>query len=95
MDDMRRLVSLVNWHLTLRLEHSEQLVVSVASHFTFLSRHASQLGSFLRWRYARFWAWVLLEAGSWAWGARGVPATDSPGGSDSRSMTDDAAVTGA
>ena len=32
MDDMRLLVSLVNWHLTLRLEHSEQLEVSVASH---------------------------------------------------------------
>ena len=33
MDDMRRLVSFVNWHLTFRLEHSEQLEVSVASHF--------------------------------------------------------------
>jgi hypothetical protein len=32
MDDILRLVSLVNWHFTLRLEHSEQLDVSVASH---------------------------------------------------------------
>ena len=33
MEDMRRLVSLVNWHLTFLLEHSEQEVVSVASHW--------------------------------------------------------------
>ena len=33
IDDMRLLVSFVNWHLTLLLEHSEQLVVSVASHY--------------------------------------------------------------
>lgn len=33
MDDMRLFVSFVNWHLTLRLEHSVQLVVSVASHY--------------------------------------------------------------
>jgi hypothetical protein len=94
MDDMRRLVSLVNWHLTFLLEHSEQLVVSVASHLTFLSRHASQLGSFLRWRYARFWAWELLDPGSCAWDSRGVPSTDSPDGSESRSMIEDVAVTG-
>lgn len=48
MDDIRRLVSLVNWHLTLLLEHSEQLDISVASHFTFRSLQASQLGSFRR-----------------------------------------------
>ncbi len=47
IDDIRLLVSLVNWHFTFRLEHSEQLDVSVASHLTFLSRQASQLGSFL------------------------------------------------
>jgi len=113
MLDMRRLVSLVNWHFTLRLEHSEQLVVSVASHLTFLSRQASQLGSFLRCRYARFWPWpgtagtavaaldrlALLAGacdGSWAWAARGVPATESLDGRDSRSMTvaDDVAVPG-
>lgn len=70
-------------------------MVSVASHLTFLSRHASQLGSFLRCRYARFWALLLLlEPGKWAWDARGVPATDSPDGKDSRSMTDDVDVTG-
>jgi hypothetical protein len=96
MDDMRRFVSLVNWHLTPRLEHSEQLVVSVASHLTFLSRQASQLGSFLRCRYARFcWALLLLlEVGKLAWDARGVPATDSPDGRESRSMTDDVDVSG-
>jgi hypothetical protein len=99
MDDMRRLVSLVNWHLTPRLEHSEQLVVSVASHLTFLSRHASQLGSFLRCRYARFWAWewallLLLEPGNWAWDVRGVPATDSLDARDSRSMAEGVDVTG-
>lgn len=33
IEDIRRFVSLVNWHLTFRLEHSEQLDVSVASHF--------------------------------------------------------------
>lgn len=33
IDDMRRFVSFVNWHLTLLLEHSEQLEVSVASHW--------------------------------------------------------------
>lgn len=54
MDDILRFVSFVNWHLTLRLEHSEQLVVSVASHLTFLSRQASQLGSLRRCRYALF-----------------------------------------
>ena len=70
MEDMRLFVSLVNWHLTLRLEHSEQLEVSVASHYaqsvrvlhaeyccqtlTLRSRHASQLGSFRRCLYARF-----------------------------------------
>lgn len=43
----------MNWHLTLLLEHSEQLDVSVASHFTLRSRQASQDGSFLRCRYAR------------------------------------------
>jgi len=32
IEDIRLFVSLVNWHLTLRLEHSEQLEVSVASH---------------------------------------------------------------
>ena len=32
IEDMRRFVSFVNWHLTFLLEHSEQLVVSVASH---------------------------------------------------------------
>ena len=32
IDDIRRFVSLVNWQRTLRLEHSVQLVVSVASH---------------------------------------------------------------
>lgn len=32
MDDILRLVSLVNWHRTFLLEHSEQLEVSVASH---------------------------------------------------------------
>lgn len=42
----------MNWHLTLLLEHSEQLEVSVASHLTLRSRQASQDGSFLRWRYA-------------------------------------------
>ena len=40
MDDMRRFVSLVNWHLTLRLEHSEQLVASVAAHWC-MSVHCS------------------------------------------------------
>ena len=40
MDDMRRLVSLVNWHLTFRLEHSEQLEVSVASHFGLHQSHS-------------------------------------------------------
>jgi hypothetical protein len=38
MDDIRRLVSLVNWHFTLRLEHSEQLEVSVASHLHRLAK---------------------------------------------------------
>lgn len=33
IEDIRLLVSLVNWHLTFRLEHSEQLDVSVASHY--------------------------------------------------------------
>lgn len=37
IEDMRRLVSFVNWHLTLLLEHSVQLDVSVASH----CRHVS------------------------------------------------------
>jgi hypothetical protein len=46
----------VNWHLTLRLEHSEQLDMSVASHLTFRSLQASQLGSLRLWRYARFCA---------------------------------------
>ena len=32
MEDMRRLVSFVNWHLCFRLEHSEHDDVSVASH---------------------------------------------------------------
>ena len=32
IEDMRLFVSLVNWHFTLRLEHSEQLDMSVASH---------------------------------------------------------------
>lgn len=32
MEDIRLFVSLVNWHLWFRLEHSEQAVVSVASH---------------------------------------------------------------
>lgn len=32
MDDMRLFVSLVNWHRTLRLEHSVQLAESEASH---------------------------------------------------------------
>lgn len=66
---MRRLVSLVNWHLTLRVVHSVHADVSVASHYTtdensrdmgdksltltFRSRQASQLGSFRRCRYAR------------------------------------------
>lgn len=90
MDDIRLLVSLVNWHLTFRLEHSEQLVVSVASHLTFLSRQASQLGSFLLWRYARFCA---FEDGSWALDGPGVLETDSFEGSESRPMTEPA-VTG-
>jgi hypothetical protein len=91
---MRRFVSLVNWHLTLLLEHSEQLAVSVASHLTFLSRQASQLGSFLLWRYARFCVWPPDVAGNWEWVGRGVPATDSLDGSESRSMMDEVAVTG-
>lgn len=33
IEDIRRLVSFVNWHLTFLLEHSEQLDVSVASHY--------------------------------------------------------------
>jgi hypothetical protein len=33
MEDILRFVSLVNWHFTVRLMHSEQLEVSVASHF--------------------------------------------------------------
>jgi hypothetical protein len=33
IEDIRRLVSLVNWHLWFRLEHSEQAAVSVASHY--------------------------------------------------------------
>jgi hypothetical protein len=35
IDDILLFVSLVNWHFTLRLEHSEQLEVSVASHYDF------------------------------------------------------------
>jgi hypothetical protein len=34
IDDILLFVSLVNWHLTLLLEHSEQLEVSVASHLS-------------------------------------------------------------
>lgn len=37
IDDMRRFVSFVNWHLWFRLEHSEHAVVSVASHCTLVS----------------------------------------------------------
>jgi hypothetical protein len=37
MDDIRRFVSFVNWHLWLRLEHSEHAVVSVASHYMLVS----------------------------------------------------------
>lgn len=33
MEDIRLFVSLVNWQRTFRLEHSVQLVVSVASHY--------------------------------------------------------------
>jgi hypothetical protein len=33
MEDILLFVSLVNWHFTVRLMHSEQLEVSVASHF--------------------------------------------------------------
>ena len=51
----------MNWHLTFRLEHSEQLVVSVASHLTLRSRHASQLGSFLLCLYALFCACIFAE----------------------------------
>ena len=32
IDDLRRFVSFVNWHLWFLLEHSQQAVVSVASH---------------------------------------------------------------
>lgn len=42
----------MNWHLTLLLEHSEQLDVSVASHLTLRSRQASQDGSLRRCLYA-------------------------------------------
>lgn len=91
IDDILRLVSFVNWHLTLRLEHSEQLVVSVASHLTFLSLHASQLGSFLLCLYALFCACEM--GGSEAVEGPGVLATDSAEGSESRPMIEPA-VTG-
>jgi hypothetical protein len=42
IEDMRRLVSLVNWHLTLLLEHSVQLDVSVASHCYHISPRSSE-----------------------------------------------------
>jgi hypothetical protein len=92
MDDILRFVSLVNWHFTFRLEHSEQLVVSVASHFTFLSRQASQLGSFLRCRYALFCALVpiLPDEGNTELDGPGV--VDSADGSESLSIMDPAVM---
>lgn len=72
IEDMRRFVSLVNWHLTPRLEHSEQLDVSVASHLTFRSLHASQLGSLRRCLYARFWAARAEAAEAWVGEMPGV-----------------------
>lgn len=93
MDDILRFVSLVNWHLTFRLEHSEQLDVSVASHLTFLSRHASQLGSFLLCLYARF---CMAVAGpddpSAARDGPGVFAPDSLEAKDSLPIMDPAAI---
>jgi hypothetical protein len=76
MEDMRRFVSFVNWHLTFLLEHSEQLAVSVASHFTLRSLQASQLGSFLLCLYALFWACMLADD-MWLPGAPGVPLGES------------------
>lgn len=59
-------------------------MVSVASHLTFLSRQASQLGSFLLWRYARFWACELDEGNWWPDEGPGVPDTESLDGRESR-----------
>lgn len=58
---------------------------------TFLSRHASQLGSFLLCRYALFWAWEM--GGSDAVDGPGVLATESAEGSESRPIIEPA-VTG-
>jgi hypothetical protein len=77
MEDIRRLVSFVNWHFTFLLEHSEQLAVSVASHFTLRSLHASQLGSFLLCLYALFWA-CIFAGDMWLPGPPGVPLGESP-----------------
>jgi hypothetical protein len=57
IEDMRRLVSLVNWHLTLLLEHSVQLDVSVASHCRHISPrslepHALALETYLDFAFA-------------------------------------------
>lgn len=67
MDDIRLFVSLVNWHLTFRLEHSEQELISVASHFTFLSLHASQDGSFRLCLYALFCACCVAVSWTVDW----------------------------
>jgi hypothetical protein len=68
-------------------------MTSLASHLTFLSRQASQLGSFLLCRYALLWFELDDDEGSCACDGPGVPAADSLDGIDSLPMVD-VAVTG-